>query len=91
MYHLYKDIHPTCILIIVTVLYWAKFRLKLDPYMDDTFITSAFASMGEAVVSVKLIKNRGTGSVSHSLKITFYKIHITCYTNKLEIYVLIKR
>ena len=36
---------------------------QLDPYMDDNFITSAFASMGEAVVSIKLIKNRATGSV----------------------------
>lgn len=34
----------------------------LDPYMDDTFITSAFASMGEAVVTIKLIKNRTTGT-----------------------------
>ncbi|XP_074636547.1 uncharacterized protein LOC141894705 isoform X2 [Acropora palmata] len=34
----------------------------LDTYMDETFISSAFAAMGEAVVSVKMIKNRTTGS-----------------------------
>lgn len=34
----------------------------LDTYMDEAFITSAFAAMGEAVVSVKMIKNRTTGS-----------------------------
>lgn len=34
----------------------------LDGYMDEAFISSAFAAMGEAVVSVKMIKNRATGS-----------------------------
>jgi len=29
--------------------------------MDEGFITSAFAAMGEAVSSVKMIKNRATG------------------------------
>jgi len=29
--------------------------------MDEAFISSAFAAMGEAVVSVKMIKNRATG------------------------------
>ena len=29
--------------------------------MEEAFITSAFAAMGEAVVSVKMIKNRTTG------------------------------
>ena len=34
---------------------------QLDTYMDEAFITSAFAAMGEAVVTVKMIKNRVTG------------------------------
>jgi len=34
----------------------------LDTYMDEGFITSAFAAMGEAVSSVKMIKNRATGT-----------------------------
>ena len=29
--------------------------------MDEAFISSAFAAMGEAVISVKTIKNRATG------------------------------
>ena len=37
------------------------FVQQLDTYMDETFISSAFAAMGEAVVSVKMIKNRTTG------------------------------
>ncbi|KAI8501572.1 tRNA selenocysteine 1-associated protein 1 [Branchiostoma belcheri] len=33
----------------------------LEPYMDEPFIMNAFASMGEPIISVKLIKNRQTG------------------------------
>ena len=29
--------------------------------MDEMFITSAFAAMGESVVNVKLMKNKSTG------------------------------
>ncbi|XP_031563267.1 tRNA selenocysteine 1-associated protein 1-like [Actinia tenebrosa] len=34
----------------------------LDTYMDEVFVTNAFAAMGESVVSVKMIKNRTTGA-----------------------------
>ncbi|KXJ11213.1 tRNA selenocysteine 1-associated protein 1 isoform X2 [Exaiptasia diaphana] len=34
----------------------------LDTYMDEAFVTNAFAAMGETIVSVKIIKNRTTGA-----------------------------
>nr|XP_045754252.1 tRNA selenocysteine 1-associated protein 1 isoform X3 [Mirounga angustirostris] len=33
----------------------------LEPYMDENFISRAFATMGETVMSVKIIRNRLTG------------------------------
>ncbi|XP_078538678.1 tRNA selenocysteine 1-associated protein 1 isoform X1 [Lissotriton helveticus] len=33
----------------------------LEPYMDEAFVTRAFATMGELVQSVKIIRNRVTG------------------------------
>ncbi|XP_033013831.1 tRNA selenocysteine 1-associated protein 1 isoform X3 [Lacerta agilis] len=33
----------------------------LEPYMDENFISRAFATMGELVLSVKIIRNRLTG------------------------------
>uniref|UniRef100_A0A8D0L7M4 RRM domain-containing protein n=1 Tax=Sphenodon punctatus TaxID=8508 RepID=A0A8D0L7M4_SPHPU len=33
----------------------------LEPYMDENFISRAFATMGELVLSVKVIRNRLTG------------------------------
>lgn len=33
----------------------------LDPYMDETFVLNAFASQGESVVTVKIIRNKHTG------------------------------
>lgn len=33
----------------------------LEPYMDEAFISNAFHSMGEGVISVKVIKNKHTG------------------------------
>ncbi|XP_028615779.1 tRNA selenocysteine 1-associated protein 1 isoform X2 [Grammomys surdaster] len=33
----------------------------LEPYMDESFISRAFATMGETVMSVKIIRNRLTG------------------------------
>ncbi|XP_072465687.1 tRNA selenocysteine 1-associated protein 1 isoform X6 [Notamacropus eugenii] len=33
----------------------------LEPYMDENFISRAFATMGETVLSVKIIRNRLTG------------------------------
>ncbi|XP_017525251.2 tRNA selenocysteine 1-associated protein 1 isoform X3 [Manis javanica] len=35
--------------------------LRLEPYMDENFISRAFATMGETVMSVKIIRNRLTG------------------------------
>ncbi|KAK1340298.1 hypothetical protein QTO34_018865 [Cnephaeus nilssonii] len=35
--------------------------LQLEPYMDENFISRAFATMGETVMSVKIIRNRLTG------------------------------
>ncbi|XP_070555821.1 tRNA selenocysteine 1-associated protein 1-like isoform X2 [Ptychodera flava] len=35
----------------------------LESYMDEAFITNAFASLGESVISVKMIKNKYTGSL----------------------------
>uniref|UniRef100_A0A8C6ZSW2 tRNA selenocysteine 1-associated protein 1 n=1 Tax=Nothoprocta perdicaria TaxID=30464 RepID=A0A8C6ZSW2_NOTPE len=32
-----------------------------DPYMDENFVSRAFATMGELVLSVKIIRNRLTG------------------------------
>uniref|UniRef100_S4RMW6 tRNA selenocysteine-associated protein 1 n=1 Tax=Petromyzon marinus TaxID=7757 RepID=S4RMW6_PETMA len=34
---------------------------QLDPYMDETFVLNAFASQGESVVTVKIIRNKHTG------------------------------
>lgn len=34
---------------------------QLEPYMDENFISRAFATMGETVMSVKIIRNRLTG------------------------------
>uniref|UniRef100_A0A803TZM5 tRNA selenocysteine 1-associated protein 1 n=1 Tax=Anolis carolinensis TaxID=28377 RepID=A0A803TZM5_ANOCA len=34
---------------------------SLEPYMDENFISRAFATMGELVLSVKIIRNRLTG------------------------------
>ncbi|KAL7887285.1 hypothetical protein AOLI_G00050060 [Acnodon oligacanthus] len=31
---------------------------NLEPYMDETFVSRAFATMGELVVSVRIIRNR---------------------------------
>lgn len=36
---------------------------QLEPYMDENFISRAFATMGETVMSVKIIRNRLTGFV----------------------------
>lgn len=36
---------------------------QLEPYMDENFISRAFATMGETVMSVKIIRNRLTGYV----------------------------
>ncbi|XP_065553857.1 tRNA selenocysteine 1-associated protein 1 isoform X4 [Lathamus discolor] len=33
----------------------------LEPYMDENFVSRAFATMGELVLSVKIIRNRLTG------------------------------
>ena len=38
--------------------------LQLETYMDEVFISKAFNSMGENVVSVKVIKNKHTGWVA---------------------------
>lgn len=35
--------------------------MQLEPYMDENFISRAFATMGETVMSVKIIRNRLTG------------------------------
>lgn len=37
--------------------------IQLEPYMDENFISRAFATMGETVMSVKIIRNRLTGYV----------------------------
>ncbi|XP_030644308.1 tRNA selenocysteine 1-associated protein 1 [Chanos chanos] len=37
---------------------------NLEPYMDETFISKAFASMGEIVVGVRLIRNKITGGAA---------------------------
>nr|ACI69816.1 tRNA selenocysteine-associated protein 1 SECp43 [Salmo salar] len=34
---------------------------NLEPYMDENFITRAFGTMGELVVSVRIIRNKMTG------------------------------
>ncbi|CAB1350542.1 unnamed protein product [Coregonus sp. 'balchen'] len=34
---------------------------NLEPYMDESFITRAFGTMGELVVSVRIIRNKVTG------------------------------
>ncbi|XP_006021955.1 tRNA selenocysteine 1-associated protein 1 [Alligator sinensis] len=34
---------------------------QLEPYMDENFVSRAFATMGELVLSVKIIRNRLTG------------------------------
>ncbi|XP_069935066.1 tRNA selenocysteine 1-associated protein 1 isoform X2 [Oryctolagus cuniculus] len=39
----------------------------LEPYMDENFISRAFATMGETVMSVKIIRNRLTGYISFPL------------------------
>lgn len=39
---------------------------QLEPYMDENFISRAFATMGETVMSVKIIRNRLTGYVLSS-------------------------
>ncbi|KAL4667401.1 hypothetical protein H8959_006090 [Pygathrix nigripes] len=39
----------------------------LEPYMDENFISRAFATMGETVMSVKIIRNRLTGTTPFSL------------------------
>ena len=39
---------------------------QLEPYMDENFISRAFATMGETVMSVKIIRNRLTGYVRFS-------------------------
>ena len=36
---------------------------QLEPYMDENFISRAFATMGETVMSVKIIRNRLTGYI----------------------------
>ena len=33
---------------------------QLEPYMDEGFVTNAFATMGESILQVKLIKNKIT-------------------------------
>ena len=38
--------------------------------MDENFISRAFATMGETVMSVKIIRNRLTGFVLFSLRST---------------------
>lgn len=38
--------------------------IQLEPYMDENFISRAFATMGETVMSVKIIRNRLTGYTS---------------------------
>lgn len=38
--------------------------MQLEPYMDENFISRAFATMGETVMSVKIIRNRLTGYIS---------------------------
>ncbi|XP_046702227.1 tRNA selenocysteine 1-associated protein 1-like isoform X1 [Silurus meridionalis] len=35
---------------------------NVDPYMDENFVTRAFATMGELVVSVKIIRNKANKS-----------------------------
>ena len=40
--------------------------------MDDTFLTSAFAAMGENIVNVKIMKNKSTGYV----KSHFFQIYV---------------
>lgn len=34
---------------------------QLETYMDEKFITRAFSTMGEQVVSVRIIRNKMTG------------------------------
>lgn len=40
----------------------------LEPYMDEVFISNAFAHMGEDVISVKVIKNKQTGNRERDMR-----------------------
>lgn len=46
--------YPDCFALVFT---------QLEPYMDENFISRAFATMGETVMSVKIIRNRLTGYI----------------------------
>lgn len=41
--------------------FFLKKSLQLDTYMDEKFITRAFATMGEQVINVRIIRNKMTG------------------------------
>lgn len=40
------------------------FPLQLEPYMDEKFVSRAFATMGELVKGVRIIRNKMTGSAA---------------------------
>lgn len=42
---------------------------QLEPYMDENFISRAFATMGETVMSVKIIRNRLTGYLASTYSV----------------------
>lgn len=46
---------------MIAELFFFFFTLQLDTYMDEKFITRAFATMGEQVINVRIIRNKMTG------------------------------